>query len=256
MSPEKSTPRPVSAGLPDPLKQNQGDLDSLPPFSPIAGTLLLQPTVSSSQGDRAAGLHPLETEWGCDWRTILDALCANPTAYNLRGVRGTVADLMFARYIRAKFPEWTVLPGETAAQDFVLANGDLRVSVQVKMQRTSGGKPLIEQNKIVAEIQKSQGRKKTRLYDVREFAMVAISLRESTGSWDDFMFAVTLHLDRALRMPDRVKSLQRFPLEGDRIWTRCFNECLARVLMKHAIRDTMRQMVLDGGPPNLLASGK
>lgn len=150
-------------------------------------------------------IHEFEEVIGAPAEMILEAVHRAPELTR-RMLRGVIADAAFSTYVvPAVEPKgWVdVTPEGNFAFDYAMEKGTAQVTIQVKLQRSERGSPLVKAGKrygvdgdvFVAETQKTRGGtdgddKQTRPYRYGEFDILAVSMQPSTGKWDQFMYTL------------------------------------------------------------------
>lgn len=182
-------------------------------------------------------IHSLEAKLNTDAELILEAI-DRAQDITLRGIRGIIAELAFARNVVSKLQGWKdITPSGDHPFDFLLTDGISPVSVQVKIQRSEKQKPMIRKQgaklyfrdeMYVVETQRTRGGKDsttgaaTRPYQFGEFDILAVSLHPSTNDWDRFLYTVGSWL---LPRPEDQKLLsvyQPVPMQPNDDWTNDF----------------------------------
>lgn len=178
--------------------------------------------------------------------------------FTVRMIRGVFAEAAFASDVLPTLaPIWRDLSIGTGdpPYDFLLADRGPspesspeaaipypQVRVQVKMQRSEGGKPLLASETwtsrvkwpsghYVVEVQKSRKGEKngesTRPYRFGEFDILAVSLGPSQGRWSDFVYTVERWLLPDPRNPSQLLIYQPVsPVDNDS-WTSDFTRAVA-----------------------------
>lgn len=158
-------------------------------------------------------IHELETTFGATAEVILEAIHRAPELTR-RMLRGVIADAAFAQLI---IPHLTVhgwkdaTPEGNFSFDHLLEDQFGQISVQVKLQRSAKGRPVITTgtkhglaaNMYMVEPQRTRGgskrggighdeveRTKTRPYRYGDFDVLAVSLQPSSGDWATFRYTV------------------------------------------------------------------
>jgi excisionase family DNA binding protein len=185
-------------------------------------------------------IHPLEFELGMKAETILEAIKrANPLT--LRGIKGVLAEASFEVNVVSRLAGWTSLAvSGNPAYDFLLDDGNGQVRVQVKLQRSKAGRPMManEADKtlsptmFVVETQKTRAgmdrktSESTRPYRFGEFDVLAVSMHPSTRSWEGFMYTVADWLIVHSDNKTYIKKFQPVVSEPNDDWTGDFQECV------------------------------
>ena len=147
--------------------------------------------------------HPFEAKIGASAEVILEAL-QRSGELTVRMFRGVMAEAAFEADVVRQLTGWSSAPVEGSPSfDFALRDRAGEVRVQVKLQRSERGSPLVtgqkkrqlEPGMFVTETHRTRGGEdkegaKTRPYKFGSFDLLAVSMRPSTGSWSDFMYTV------------------------------------------------------------------
>lgn len=186
-------------------------------------------------------IHKLEETFGASAEVILEAIhrASDLTRWMLRGV---VAEAGFAKYVVPTLAErgWRdVTPPENTACDYVLADAQGKIGIQVKLQRSTlkGGKIVTNGRKwglapdmYLVELQRSRTGvrpndnsvdaelQKTRPYRFGEFDVLAVSLQPSTGQWSTFRYTVGDWLLAGTR-PEEIATYQPVAMKENADWT-------------------------------------
>lgn len=184
-------------------------------------------------------IHQLEVDWGCGAEVILEAIHRAPELTR-RMLKGVVADASFHLYVVPKLAKlgWKDVPITTnEAYDHVLLDVAGRVTIQVKLQRSKSGAPVVSRKygkaQYVVEVQKTRtGKKKeklkegeaeqvvdTRPYRFAEFEILAVSLWPSTGDWSKFRYTVGTWLIPRPSDPSLIAVMQPVAMAPDDKWT-------------------------------------
>jgi hypothetical protein len=146
-------------------------------------------------------IHEFENVIGAPAEMILEAVHRAPELTR-RMLRGVIADAAFRTFVVPKLKEhgWKdVTPEGNFAYDYMMQDAAGKVSVQVKLQRSEKGRPVVRDGArygfdgeiFMTETQKtrtgSDGDEKTRPYRYGEFDILAVSMQPSTGKWDRYM---------------------------------------------------------------------
>ncbi len=178
-------------------------------MSPFEQILALLPKCEPAQRQelvrllRADGpLHPLESDWHTRAEVILEAIRLSGDLTR-RMLRGILAEAAFRIEVVNRLPGWRDHPlTGSPAYDFLLSDRQGDVRVQVKLQRSKGGKPLdahegrksLPSGMYLVETQKtrkgSKNKQETRPYRFGEFDILAAAMYPSTQRWDAFMYTV------------------------------------------------------------------
>ena len=180
-------------------------------------------------------IHDLEAEFGTTAEVILEAIGRSPDLTK-RGVRGVVAEAVFAAEVLPTLRGWSSLPF-TGDQpfDFALTDGAV-VRVQVKMQRREIGLPKRSPSgtMYVVETQKTRGGtsatgEKTRPYRYGDFDILAVCMQPSTNSWSTFNYSVQRWLIPSPVNGAYLRTMQYIPLSPNADWTEDFAEAVRRL---------------------------
>ncbi len=150
-------------------------------------------------------IHEFEAVIGAPAEMILEAVHRAPELTR-RMLRGVIADAAFRTYVVAALEAhgWRdVTPEGNYAYDYKVDDGEGPVSVQVKLQRSARGTPVVGKGQrfgfgpevFITETQKTRtgtdGKdNKTRPYRYGEFDILAVSMQPSTGKWDRYMYTL------------------------------------------------------------------
>lgn len=154
-------------------------------------------------------IHELERTFGAPAEVILEAIHRAPELTR-RMLRGVIADAAFAQFVVPALADlgWKDdTPEGNHSFDHVLKDAHGSVSVQVKLQRSEKGHPVITPGTrfglaagmYMVEPQKTRSgktkdadgeEKKTRPYRYGEFDILAVSLQPSNGRWESFRYTV------------------------------------------------------------------
>jgi hypothetical protein len=194
--------------------------------------------------------HPLEEKWEIDAETILTAIFRSPDLTQ-RGVRGILAEAVFERDVLPGISGlgWSAMSTleNDRPYDFLLGMGDLRATIQVKLQRTEQGQPKryqpnrFTQELYVVEVQKTRsGRKRqrkrakksragdesTRPYRFRDFDILAVNMQPTTRNWRDFRYTLTKWLIPRRSNARLIEIFQPVSLAPNEVWTDRLEQCL------------------------------
>lgn len=150
-------------------------------------------------------IHEFEQIIAAPAEMILEAVHRAPELTR-RMLRGVIADASFRTFIVPSVEPlgWKdVTPEGNFAYDYMMEDALGQVSVQVKLQRSEKGMPVVkpgarfgfEGDVFMTETQKtrtgnSEDGKKTRPYRYGEFDILAVSMQPSMGKWDRFMYTL------------------------------------------------------------------
>lgn len=182
-------------------------------------------------------IHEFEHVIGAPAEMILEAVHRAPELTR-RMLRGVIADAAFAQNVVPSLaPHWQdVTPEGNYAYDYKLSDEQGPLTVQVKLQRSEKGAPVIKdgtrygfENKVyVTETQKTRtgtdaDDNKTRPYRYGEFDILAVSMQPSTGKWDRYMYTVGRWLVQG-KNPDEMATMQPVAMDSGTYWTNDFDE--------------------------------
>lgn len=177
--------------------------------------------------DQPRGRHPLEVLLNAPAEDILDAIQGGFRA--IIDVKGKLAELFLKRQLEGLKAggqiqgfEWLDKDGEP---DFRVQIDNVTLRLEAKNVRSSrrargeavGGDQGL---RVVVELQKTRNSKDgtpTRGYRADEFDCLAACLFNRTGKWE-YVYASTLDLERRPTDPDRLRIMQRVPLQPSGIW--------------------------------------
>ncbi len=210
----------------------------------IASFDKLRPEVKTDVLERLRArypVHPFETMIGASAQVIMEAL-ARSGPLTIRGLRGVLAESAFEVYVIGPLVGWASLPTpKDPPYDFLLDDGNGPIKVQVKLQRSRAGRPMLASEgsrrlssaMSVVETQrtrsgKTKGGEDTRPYRFGEFDILAVAMQASTQDWRHFLYTVG---DWLLPRPDDERLLLKFqpvPISPNDDWTDDFLACIAR----------------------------
>ncbi len=178
-------------------------------------------------------IHEFEEVIGAPAEMILEAIHRAPELTR-RMLRGVIADAAFRQFAVRALAAWgwrDVTPVGNFAYDYRLDDGAGAVTVQVKLQRSERGAPVVKRGERfgfgdtvhIVETQKTRtgtdGKdNQTRPYRYGEFDILAVSMQPSTGKWDRYMYT----LDRWLlhgRNASEMATLQPVAMSPNEFWT-------------------------------------
>lgn len=149
-------------------------------------------------------IHEFERVIGAPAEMILEAVHRAPELTR-RMLRGVIADAAFRTFIVPSVATrgWRdVTPEGNFAYDYKMDDGQGPITVQVKLQRSERGAPVVKAGQrysfdgevFMTETQKtrtgSDGDEKTRPYRYGEFDVLAVSMQPSTSKWDRYMYTL------------------------------------------------------------------
>lgn len=179
-------------------------------------------------------VHRIEREWNTSAEVVLEAL-ARSSELTQRMFKGILAEAAFKVEVVDKLTGWRdATPPGAHAYDFIVERGDVRVTIQTKLQRKELGRPLmyraagrgkVATGLYVVETQKSRkGTSRTsgaatRPYRFGEFDILAVSMEPATGDWSQFRFTVGSWLIPRPGSPDLIAVYQPVSLQPNDDWT-------------------------------------
>lgn len=176
-------------------------------------------------------IHPLEKQLNCDAEIILESI-ARAADITVRGIRGIITELEFKQRVLDHLTTWKdeEAVGELP-YDFLLTNGDRQVNIQVKMQRSEKGAPIVKNGQWFVETQRTRnGRDKedkaTRPYRFGQFDILAVSLQPTYKNWDKFMYTLGSWLLPRKDDVNLLKVMQPVSMTCDEYWTDNLEECI------------------------------
>jgi hypothetical protein len=177
-------------------------------------------------------IHAIEAKLNTQAEVILEAI-DRASDLTLRGIRGIIAEAAFLVEVLGKIEGWKdVTPIGDAAYDFLIEDNLGRVSIQVKMQRSEGGKPKLRNGKHVVEIQRTRGGKDkttglpTRPYRFQAFDILAVSMHPSTNDWNTFVYTLGTWLRPRPGSPELIEVFQPIPPTTNDDWTDDLSTCI------------------------------
>jgi hypothetical protein len=134
----------------------------------------------------------------------------------------------------------------TGSVDWMISKGEYSFSIQVKMQRFSKGKVIIENGQGLVETQKTRtrGKNKERRYEYGEFDILAVSLWPFTRDWSKFMYIPDDCLPNARGKRNLIAPFHPVPLKRapSYYWTESIEEAFDYAVQFH------KQKVIDAQP--------
>lgn len=189
-------------------------------------------------------IHQLEATFGAPAEVILDSIYRAPELTR-RMLRGVIADAAFATIVVPLLYEcgWkNVTPEGNHSFDHLLADLSGEISIQVKLQRSRMGEPLLTTGRnfglaasmYMVEVQKTRtgtrsantdkGETKTRPYRYGEFDILAVSLQPSSRDWSRFRYTVADWLLPKVEGQNEIGTYQPVPRAPNEDWSDDFNE--------------------------------
>jgi hypothetical protein len=184
-------------------------------------------------------IHAFESRMGASAEVILEALDRSGPL-TVRGLRGVLAESAFDVNVVASLEGWQSLPTpKDPPYDFLLEDDNGSIKVQVKLQRSKAGQPMITSEKsqvflpsmFLVETQRTRGGKtrdgeETRPYRFKEFDILAVAMQASTQDWKHFLYTVA---DWLIPRPEDNRLLLKFqpvPKLPNDDWTDDFLTCV------------------------------
>lgn len=178
-------------------------------------------------------IHEFEEIIGAPAEMILEAVHRAPELTR-RMLRGVIADAAFRQFAVRPLAEfgWNdVTPVGNFAYDYKLDDGAGPVTVQVKLQRSERGAPVVKrgdrysfgESVHIVETQKTRTGtdgedNQTRPYRYGEFDILAVSMQPSTAKWDRYMYTLGRWL-----LPGRnvgeIATMQPVAMGSNEYWT-------------------------------------
>jgi len=179
-------------------------------------------------------IHQLEIVFGAPAEVVLEAIHRAPELTR-RMIRGVIADAAFAQFILPAVANhgWKdVTPEGNHSFDYKLEDASGSVTVQVKLQRSEKGSPVVKDGQrygfgpevFMVEPQKTRGgtdkksKRKTRPYRYEDFDILAVSLQPSTGRWDAFRYTLSRWLLPG-HEPGEIATMQPVAMRPNEYWT-------------------------------------
>ena len=178
-------------------------------------------------------IHEFEAVIGAPAEMILEAIHRAPELTR-RMLRGVIADAAFRTYVVAALKPhgWRdVTPEGNFAYDYKLDDGAGPITVQVKLQRSALGEPVVRKGErfgfgpevFMTETQKTRTGtdgedNQTRPYRYGEFDLLAVSMQPSTRKWDRYMYTLGRWLLPGKKQGE-MATLQPVSKLPDEFWT-------------------------------------
>lgn len=181
-------------------------------------------------------IHVFEQVIGAPAEMILEAVHRAPELTR-RMLRGVIADAAFASFVVPQLGEkWRdTTPSGNFAYDYQLTDEIGNVTVQVKLQRSEKGAPVVKPGErygfdssvFMTETQKTRGgtdseENQTRPYRYGEFDILAVSMQPSTNLWNQYMYTVGRWLIEG-KKPGEMATMQPVAMKSNEFWTDNFN---------------------------------
>ena len=181
-------------------------------------------------------IHPYEAAVGAPAEMILEAVYRAPELTR-RMLRGVIADAAFRTFVVAALGlrGWQdVTPEGNFAYDYSVDNGLGPITIQVKLQRSERGAPVVKDGRrygfdgdvFMTETQKTRTgtdgeANQTRPYRYGEFDVLAVSTQPSSGTWDSYMYTLGRWLLPG-KTAGEVATLQPVTKAAGEFWTSDF----------------------------------
>lgn len=178
-------------------------------------------------------IHEFEHVVGAPAEMILEAIHRAPELTR-RMLRGVIADAAFRQLVVHSLTDagWRdVTPVGNFAYDYRLDDGAGPVTVQVKLQRSERGAPVVKRGERfgfgetvhIVETQKTRTGtdskdNQTRPYRYGEFDILAVSMQPSTAKWDRYMYTLGRWLLPG-RKAGEMATLQPVAMGRNEFWT-------------------------------------
>jgi hypothetical protein len=212
-------------------------------------------------------IHRIEREWNTSAEVVLEAL-ARSSELTQRMFKGILAEAAFKVEVVDKLTGWRdVTPPGMHAFDFVVQRGDLRATIQTKLQRKQGGKPFMYRIPrrrgpatafYVVETQKSRkgtdrtSGANTRPYRFGEFDILAVSMEPATGDWSQFRFTLSDWLIPRADAPELIAVYQPVALEPNEDWTNSLTTAIGWWQSKRKKTISVERAAESAGPSTAL----
>lgn len=187
-------------------------------------------------------IHEFERIIGAPAEMILEAVHRAPELTR-RMLRGVIADAAFRTFVVAPLKPhgWRdVTPEGNFAYDYKLDDGNGTITVQVKLQRSERGAPVVRKGAkygfgpevFMTETQKTRTGtdgedNQTRPYRYGEFDVLAVSMQPSTGEWNRYMYTLGRWLLPG-KKPGEMATLQPVAMQSNDFWCDDFLSAAAR----------------------------
>lgn len=186
-------------------------------------------------------IHDFERVIGAPAEMILEAVHRAPELTR-RMLRGVIADAAFRTFIVTSLEPhgWRdVTPEGNFAFDYKMDDGAGPITVQVKLQRSERGSPVVKNGErfgfgpeiFMTETQKTRTGtdgedNRTRTYRYGEFDILAVSMQPSTGQWNRYMYTLGRWLLPG-KSPGEMATLQPVTMQPSEFWTEDFRTAAA-----------------------------
>jgi excisionase family DNA binding protein len=185
-------------------------------------------------------IHPFESRMGASAEVILEALDRSGPL-TIRGLRGVLAESAFDVNVVNQLEGWQVLPTpKDPPYDFLLDDGHGPIKVQVKLQRSKAGGPMMTGEKshvfapgmYLVETQRTRSGKTregddTRPYRFQEFDILAVAMQASAQDWKHFLYTVADWLIPRSEDERFLLKFQPVPRGPNEDWTDDFLTCVS-----------------------------
>ena len=178
-------------------------------------------------------IHEFEAVIGAPAEMILEAVHRAPELTR-RMLRGVIADAAFRTFVVSAIAPhgWRdATPEGNFAYDYKLDDGVGPVTVQVKLQRSERGAPVVKNGErfgfgpevFMTETQKTRSgtdgeENQTRPYRYGEFDILAVSMQPSTGKWNRYMYTLGRWLLSG-KKDGEMATLQPVTMQQGEFWT-------------------------------------
>ena len=184
----------------------------------------------------AHAIHPYEAVVGAPAEMILEAVHRAPELTR-RMLRGVIADAAFRTFVVAALEVrgWKdATPEGNFAYDYSLDKGSGPITIQVKLQRSERGAPVVKKGDrfgfdgevFTTETQKTRTgtdgeANQTRPYRYGEFDVLAVSMQPSSATWDSYMYTLGRWLLPG-KTPGDMATMQPVTKVASEFWTTDF----------------------------------
>jgi len=203
-------------------------------------------------------IHEFERVIGAPAEMILEAVHRAPELTR-RMLRGVIADAAFRTLVVPTLEPlgWRdVTPAGNFAYDYKMDDGQGPLTVQVKLQRSERGAPVVKDGAkygfgsevFITETQKTRtgtdgDDNQTRPYRYGEFDILAVSLQPSTNKWDRYMYTLGRWLLPG-KKEGEVATFQPVAMPPNEFWTNDF----ATAATWHRANDGGKRMAMRQDP--------
>ena len=186
-------------------------------------------------------IHSIEDKLNTHAEIILEAINRDDSGLTFRMMRGVIAEAAFEIEVLAKLKSWKeITPNGDLPYDYLLTDGSVDISVQVKLQRSLAFEPMManqaykrfSSDLFVVETQRTRGgidaatKESTRPYKFGEFNILAVSMHPSTSNWTSFMYTVADWLIPEVKESFRILKFQPVSPKTNEDWTDNFETCV------------------------------